>query len=201
MIDFRIDKEKAKKWGKKEYSKWKSTLTEEEKRQITLYTRNASPINTYLRDEGIGSKPDMDKKIELIDKALIKTKLKDSVTVYRGTDGIIFGKEFQTTLMNGNKVNGEVAKKIKKEFEGTMLLERGYLSTSLVNGTLFLARPVLIELKIPKGGNAGYVDPISYYPGQLEMLLPRDTKYYIDNIKIIVNGGSQRLKVEARVLS
>ncbi|MDV3445665.1 ADP-ribosyltransferase [Paenibacillus larvae] len=31
------------------------------------------------------------------------------------------------------------------------------------------ARNVLIELKVPKGDNAGYVDPISYFPGQLEL--------------------------------
>ncbi|MCY9644911.1 ADP-ribosyltransferase [Paenibacillus thiaminolyticus] len=32
------------------------------------------------------------------------------------------------------------------------------------------------------------------------MLLPRNTQYYIDNIRTIVNGGSQRLKVEARII-
>ncbi|MDE5128454.1 ADP-ribosyltransferase [Paenibacillus larvae] len=26
-----------------------------------------------------------------------------------------------------------------------------------------------MELKVPKGDNAGYVDPISYFPGQLEL--------------------------------
>lgn len=44
MIDFRIDTVKAKKWGEKKYSRWKSVLTENEKRQITDYTKNASPI-------------------------------------------------------------------------------------------------------------------------------------------------------------
>lgn len=64
----------------------------------------------------------MDEKIELLDKALNKSKLNDTITVYRGTDGIIFGEEFQTTLMKGNKVNEEAARKIKGQFEGTMLL-------------------------------------------------------------------------------
>ncbi|EJW20255.1 ADP-ribosyltransferase [Paenibacillus alvei] len=202
MIDFRIDTVKAKKWGEKKYSRWKSALTENEKGQITDYTKNANPINSYLRENNgnLGANPNMDEKIELLDKALNKSKLNDTITVYRGTDGIIFGEEFQTTLMKGNKVNEEVARKIKGQFEGTMLLERGYLSTSIVLGNNFLARNVLIELKVPKGESAGYVDPISYFPGQLEMLLPRNTQYYIDNIRTIVNGGSQRLKVEARII-
>ncbi|MCY9511436.1 ADP-ribosyltransferase [Paenibacillus larvae] len=157
--------------GKEKYSRWKSVLKENEKRQITEYTKNASPINSYLRenDGNLGPNPEMDKKIELMDKALKKTKLHDSITVYRGTDGIIFGEEFQTILMNGNKVNEEVVMKIREQFEGTVLLERGYLSTSIVLGIQFLARNVLIELKVPKGENAGYVDQISYFPGQLEL--------------------------------
>ncbi|RAP17753.1 hypothetical protein C2W64_04555 [Brevibacillus laterosporus] len=200
--NFGIDIAKAKRWGKKEYSKWKSVLKENEKKQITEYTKNASPINSYLRknDGNLGSDLKIDKKIEIMDKALNKSKLKDSIIVYRGTDGIIFGEQYQIDLMDGNKVKKEKAEEIKEKFEGTVLLERGYLSTSIVIGTQFIARPVILELKIPKDGIAGYVDRISYYPGQYELILPRNTQFYIDDIKTIVNGGSQRLKVEARII-
>ncbi|MDT2246722.1 ADP-ribosyltransferase [Paenibacillus larvae] len=125
--------------GERKIFKMEISIKRERKRQITEYTKNASPINSYLRenDGNLGPNPEMDKKIELMDKALKKTKLHDSITVYRGTDGIIFGEEFQTTLMNGNKVNEEVAMKIREQFEGTVLLERGYLSTSIVLGIQF----------------------------------------------------------------
>lgn len=201
MRYFGIDIAKAKKWGGKEYSSWKLKLKQEEKYHIKEYTKNASPLNSYLRenDGNLGSDQKKDKKIEVIDKALEKIKLKESIIVYRGTDGIIFGEEFQKNLMDGNKINQNVAKKITKQFEGTALLERGYLSTSIVLANQFIARPVLIELKVPKNSKACYIDPISYYPGQYELLIARNAQYHIDDIRIIANGGSSRLKVTAHL--
>ncbi|PEA86926.1 ADP-ribosyltransferase [Bacillus thuringiensis] len=200
--DFGIDTAKAKKWGKKEYSSLKHQLKQEEKNHIKEYTKNASPLNSYLRenDGELGSDKIKNKKIEIIDNALKKIKLKESIIVYRGTDGIIFGEEFQKTLMNGNKVNQNVAKKIMKQFEGTALLERGYLSTSIALANQFIARPVLLELKVPKNSEACYVDPISYYPGQYELLIARNTQYHIDDIRVIANGGSSKLKVTAHLM-
>ncbi|MES1053471.1 ADP-ribosyltransferase [Bacillus thuringiensis] len=193
----------ATQWGSAEHLKWKRELKQEEIKAVIEYTKNANPLNSYLREnDGIlGSDATKDQKIELLDKALGHAKLSHHMVVYRGTDGIIFGEEYQQPLMNGKTVNLEIAAEIKKKYRGTILTERGYLSTSLVNETQFMARPVIIELSVPKGTSAAYIDPISYYPGQYELLFSRNTQYYIDDIKIIVNNGIQKLKVEARILN
>ncbi|MGG1148180.1 ADP-ribosyltransferase [Bacillus wiedmannii] len=192
----------ATEWGNKAFLKWKHELKQDEIQVITEYTKNANPINSYLRenDGNLGSDPVKDQKIGQMDKALDLAKVSHNMIVYRGTDGIIFGEKYQGSLMNGNKVNAEVAAEIKEKFTGTHLTERGYLSTSLLNETQFMARPVLIELKVPEGTSAAYVDPISYYPGQFELLFSRNTQYRIDNIIIIDNNGNQKLKVEATIL-
>ncbi len=193
----------ARQWGDTAHLKWKQELVQEEMKAIIEYTKNANPINSYLRenDGNLGADLTKDQKIEQIDKALAKANVSHHMVVYRGTDGIIFGEQYQNSLMDGYRVNPEIAAEIREKYTGVLLTERGYLSTSLVTETQFMARPVLVELKVPSGTSAAYIDPISYYPGQYELLFARNTQYYIDDIKIIVNNGMQRLKVEARIVN
>ncbi|PEA06362.1 ADP-ribosyltransferase [Bacillus cereus] len=193
----------ARQWGDTVHLKWKQELAREEMKAIIEYTKNANPINSYLRenDGNLGVDFTKDQKIKQIDKALVKTNISHHMVVYRGTDGIVFGEGYQQSLMDGYRVNPEIAAEIREKYTGVLLTERGYLSTSLVTETQFMARPVLIELKVPSGTSAAYIDPISYYPGQYELLFARNTQYYIEDIKIIVNNGMQRLKVEARIIN
>lgn len=127
----------ATQWGYTAHLKWKNELKQDEIKAIIEYTKNANPINSYLRenDGNLSSDPAKDQKIRKIDKVLAQAKVSHHMVVYRGTDGIIFGEEFQRSLMNGKIVNAEIAAEIKEKFIGTLLTERGYLSTSLVNET------------------------------------------------------------------
>jgi len=199
--DFKEDRKAAEKWGKKEYKAWEKKLRANEKELVKEYTANAKPFNTYLRaNEGkLGFKPEIDKKILKLDEALKKSKLSETVQVYRGDDTSIFGKEFQNSIYQGNKVNRELFRKLRDEYQGKIRTEYGYLSTSIVSNQQFAMRPILTTLKVPKGAHAGYVDKISQYKGQYELLLPRNTKYKIDKMYIIVNKGSETIKIEATV--
>ncbi|WP_374019720.1 ADP-ribosyltransferase [Paenibacillus thiaminolyticus] len=200
--DFKEDRKAAEKWGNKEYKAWEKKLKANEKELVKEYTRNAEPFNTYLRaNEGkLGFKPAIDKKIVKLDDALRKSKLSETILVYRGDDISIFGKEFQNSIYQGNKVNRELFRKLRDQYQGEIRTEYGYLSTSLVSNQQFAMRPVLTTLKVPKEAHGGYVDKISQYKGQYEVLLPRNTKYKIDKMYIIVNKGSETIKIEATVL-
>ncbi|MGE6963893.1 ADP-ribosyltransferase [Bacillus thuringiensis] len=199
-ITFESDREMADRWGVAEFAKWEKRLIDDQKVAIREYTKNANPINTYLRENAgnLGSNPNLNKTISNMDAGLQTAVINDNVRVYRGTDGIIFGDAYQTSLINGSTVDLQILNDLQSEFMGKSIIEHGYLSTSLVNDTLFMARPVLLELKIPKGTPAGYVDKLSYYPGQFEIILPRNTTYKITNINIINN---KQVKIEAEVLS
>ncbi|MGG4393090.1 ADP-ribosyltransferase [Paenibacillus thiaminolyticus] len=200
--DFKEDRKAAEKWGNKEYKAWNKKLNASEKELVKEYTGNAKPFNTYLRaNEGkLGFKPDIDKKIVKLDEALKKSTVSETVLVYRGDDTSIFGKEFQNSLYQGNKVDRELFRKLRDQYQGKTKTEYGYLSTSLVSNQQFAMRPILTTLKVPKGAHAGYVDNISLYKGQYELLLPRNTKIRIDKMYIIVNKGSETIKIEATVL-
>ncbi|EDS77074.1 mono-ADP-ribosyltransferase C3 [Clostridium botulinum C str. Eklund] len=181
--------EEAKKWGNAQYKKY--GLSKPEQEAIKFYTRDASKINGPLRanqgnENGLSS--DILQKVKLIDQSFSKMKIPQNIILFRGDDPAYLGPEFQDKILNKDgTINRDVFEQVKAKFLKKDRTEYGYISTSLMSAQ-FGGRPIVTKFKVTNGSKGGYIDPISYFPGQLEVLLPRNNSYYISDMQISRNN-------------
>nr|3BW8_A Chain A, Mono-ADP-ribosyltransferase C3 [Hathewaya limosa]3BW8_B Chain B, Mono-ADP-ribosyltransferase C3 [Hathewaya limosa] len=182
--------DEARAWGDKQFAKYK--LSSSEKNALTIYTRNAARINGPLRaNQGNtnGLPADIRKEVEQIDKSFTKMQTPENIILFRGDDPGYLGPDFENTILNRDgTINKAVFEQVKLRFKGKDRKEYGYISTSLVNGSAFAGRPIITKFKVLDGSKAGYIEPISTFKGQLEVLLPRSSTYTISDMQIAPNN-------------
>ncbi|PFF76678.1 hypothetical protein CN339_11415 [Bacillus thuringiensis] len=154
--------------------KWIRKLTTKEKEAMKKYTETNSgmfgkknlytAINTYLRTGEIlkgYSENQLKEQVTFMDKAIHRASLSEDIKVYRLSEAVEFP----------NLTVGEIN------------IDKAYRSTSLnrdVSGnSLFQKRPIRVEITIPKGTHAPYLDSITQVQGEKEILLPRGAKLKI----------------------
>ncbi len=143
---------KVKRYGTR-YNKWNESLTEEERDAINDYT---SPtyysyryINYALRTFGgdDGSNlifEDNSRAIDLISRALNKTKVSSGVIAFRGTERVALGEH---SSLEPDQLIGKV------------IQEKGFLSTFLdfPGLAIFREREVFMIIKVPEGIKGAYI--------------------------------------------
>ena len=138
-------------WIKK-YKKESKELPEYTKKVISYYCKDDQPqINRYLR-EGNQLNEKQLKDMESLDKAL-SNKIGENIIVYRNLKEDPFMNKLTFT-------------------------EKGYMSTSLLDGSISAIHNGKYMLKIPLQYSCQgfYVDFISQRTGEYELLLKRNTK-------------------------
>ena len=154
----------------------KIELSDEEKKQLTDYTGfDATRINKALRLDDIDEK--IQKKIELMDSAFKKTKpLEKDIILHRGT--II---QSISGFENRKNVSYEEIMDLKDNF----IYDKAFISTSKVKAEE-QGRNIIMKIHIPKGFK-GIIDMEPYaiekYKYQKEVLIKRNTKFYVKNIE------------------
>ncbi|WP_411337215.1 phage minor capsid protein [Ruminococcus gauvreauii] len=149
---------------RKESKRWLADLTNEEKRAIRKYTYNSGDkkpnrfferLNAMLR----GDLPE-DKKLrdyaEIISGALKKNRLQHDVIAYRGVD---------IDPTDGFKI-------------GEILVPGQFFSTSVVDTRSFGTGYKMI-IYVKKGSNAAYIETLSHFPKQRELLIDKDCYYRV----------------------
>lgn len=159
-----VPKERVVNVLRKESKQWISSLENEEKRALRKYTYNSGDkapdrfferLNAMLR--GAEKKNDaLMAYAELISGALRKNRLKNDIIGYRTLD---------IDPYTGYEV-------------GDIFTEPQFISTSVIPGKA-LDKPYKITLYITKGSKAAYIEPISKFPSQRELLLDRDCTYRV----------------------
>lgn len=151
-------------------------LTKEEINQITEYTRfDATRINKAIRTDNITN--EIQKKIDILDDAISKSKeLNEDIILHRGTIiQSIVGFE------NRKVVSYEEIMNLSEKF----IKDRAFISTSKLKAEE-LGRNIIMKIRVPKGFK-GALDIEEYavdkYKYQKEVLLKRNTKFYIKNIE------------------
>lgn len=164
-------------WGNDNFARWGKGLTNREEQALGMYAGGYyREINATLRGEEIDirDRAKAEEKIPLIDAALKKATVPESVVVWRGAKGEALPE-------------GLVGKTIRVP---------GYTSTSLTKDTAryFAAGhgpnvhygegpPVLAEITIPRGMHAAFVqarmENIDQIVGEMEMLIPRNTRFKV----------------------
>lgn len=154
---------------RKESEEWIKTLTEEEKRAIRKYTYNSGDekpnrfferLNAMLR----GKTPEDDKLrkyADTISTALKKNKLSEDVICYR---------RISVNPIEGIKV-------------GRIVELKQFVSTSVIESKTLKGKVKMI-IYAKKGTAAAYVEKLSKFPTQRELLLDKDCIY-----RVISNQG------------
>ncbi len=153
---------------RKDSIEWISNLTNEEIHAIRKYSYNSfeegedkfySRINAMLRGD-IPTDSTLEKYIDIISKALKKSKTKRTITCYR--------------RVNVNPVecfsNGDYFSLYQ------------FISTSVIESKALPGKYTMV-IKVPKGIAAGYIEKISIFPKQRELLLDKDCIYRLISVK------------------
>lgn len=148
-----------------DYREWQSDLTPEEAEALRSYqAAGYHDINATLR--GFGD-VDVSDEVRAIDSALARAVLPSDVTVYRAAVSEAFPAG---------------------DLTGAVITDAGYVSTTVdpVIGQKFASfvvdagnTPVLVEMRLPAGTHAGYLDGLLADLGERELLLARNASFRV----------------------
>lgn len=110
--------------------------------------------------------------ITAIDSAMERSPIKQDITLHRVADTSAFGGITDLTKLAG------------RQFD-----DKGYLSTAIVPDTFMgnNGSDVNMRINVPAGSKALWVDPMSDAQGEMEVLLPRDSRFDVKTVEE-VNG-------------
>ena len=143
---------------------WINSLSDTEIKAIQKYTYNSGDkkpkrffeqLNAMLRGD-IPENEKMQEYADIISGAIKKNKLEYDVIAYRRLD-----KDIYSGIIPGD-----------------VLSELQFISTS-VNRKGTMAKPYEVIIRIPKGSRAAYIEGISNYPKQRELLLDKDNLFSV----------------------
>jgi len=172
-------------WGSKSNDEWLSSLTPDQEAALNFYTGNDyGSINEFLR-KGVDTGIDQN-VIRHMQEALDTSIVPDNITVFRGTD---------TTPIESVIAIDELGNLDPNSLVGHTIVDPAFTSTSLIQDEAF-GGGVLWEVLVPEGSNAGFLDPISQLPGELELLFNTGQGLHI--LEASINpSGDIHLIVEA----
>ncbi len=149
---------------RRESEDWIKALTDDEKRAIQKYTYNSGDqkpnrfferLNAMLRGD-LPENEKLKKYAETISSALKKNKLKQDVIAFRG--------------MDVDPTNGAMP--------GTFIKPGQFFSSSVVDTHAFKTGYKLV-IYVKRGSNAAYIEKLSSFPKQRELLLDKDCIYRV----------------------
>lgn len=150
---------------------WLKGVSSTEKDAVRTYTSNAyHNMNDYLR--GLRSSTSYADEIEACRSALAKASLPQETIVRRGSD--------YNMLRDVGLRNITPAEKSKAI--GIIVEDKAFTSTS-PSPTGGFSNGIEYVIKVPKGSQAMYIDSISKFQGEEELLINCGSKYIIEDIE------------------
>lgn len=163
-------------------SRWDNNLSPNEKRGIYTYTTNAySTINRDLRTDNLANSR-YKNEINFATKGLEKCSIAEDTVVFRGMTGGI--DDF--SIWCGIPKTELSKKAVQDSLIGSRITEKGFMSTGTNAGSAWSG--LKLEVYLPKGSQAMYVDPISAYKGEYEILVQRNSTFEIMEVKTDSRG-------------
>lgn len=191
-------------------NKWVESLTFHEREAIFQYTLDGEnnyyqKINNHLR--GIENNKEIEAIIELIDSALGKFKLGTDIKVYRAQGDF----SYDNLYYDGKKITLEDVITTYK-YVRKFITFKNYISTSIsekcaMNHLIFYLykkQPnnffILMKGVLKAGSSCGYIEPLSKYKNEQELLIMRNKQFNIlkidtlDDKTIILEGEFKELE-------
>lgn len=166
-------------------SRWDKDLTENERDGIRTYTSNFyTDMNRALRTDsypGLSRISRVRKAIDNATSGLEKTLLAEDTVVYRGMGG---ADAF--AAWTGIPIDQLKDPSVQQRLIGRKLTEKAFMSTGTTAGSAWMG--IQLEIYLPKGTQAMYVDPISHYQGEYEILVQRNSTFEVKRIDTDANG-------------
>ena len=174
--------------------KYFNSLTESQQKGVKRYTGDGfRDMNLMLRfgENSVLFPKQLQETKDLVkgcSEALENSRLPFDMVAYRGVDY----KDISAII--GASVEGNLNSLIGKKF-----VDKGFFSTSIDEKRAYVARVngVKITTVLPKGTKGMYLDPISVYSGEKEIILQRGTNFRILDFKANDAGQLIGLTVEA----
>lgn len=159
---------------------WLRTITQTERDGVHTYTGNAyRDMNEYLR--GQRSSTYYANEIKACKSALSKASLPEETIVRRGS-GYNMLEELGIDISEANK----------DKFVGAIVTEKGFLSTSPAPGGGF-SDSIEYVIRLPQGSQAMYVDSISRFQGEQELLINCGGKYMVEDVEFNSYGEVKKI--------
>ena len=160
---------------------WLKTISSSEKAGVVKYTSNAySDMNSYLR--GMSKTTRYGDEIKACQSALSKASLPRETIVRRGS-----GYNMLNDIGLGNISPSDKSKAI-----GAIVEDKGFVSTSPASSGGF-SGSIEYVIKLPKGSQAMYVDSISRFQGEQELLINCGGKYMVEDIEFNSYGDVKKI--------
>lgn len=160
---------------------WLGKITSKEKAGVIKYTSNAyEDMNDFLR--GFKKSTKYPNEIKECQKALAKASLPRETIVRRGSS---------YNMLDALGI-GDATSENKNKFIGAVIEDKGFISTSPSPYGGFSSSIEYI-IKLPKGSQAMYVDSISYYQGEEEILINCGGKYKVEDVELNSYGDVKKI--------
>lgn len=160
---------------------WLKVISKTEINGVTKYTSSAyEDMNMYLRGQYPTTR--YDDEIKACRSALSKASLPKETIVRRGSD---------YNMLNELEV-GNVTPENKSNFIGSIVEDKGFTSTSPAPSGGFSGKIEYI-IKLPQGSQAMYIDKISKYQGEEELLINCGGKFIVENIDFNNYGEVEKI--------
>lgn len=160
---------------------WLKTVSSTEKSGVHTYTSSAyHDMNKYLR--GKTSSTAYSNEIKACQSALSKASLPKETIVRRGSDYNML-KELNL---------GTITPQNKDRVIGAIVQDKGFVSTSPASGGGF-SGDIEYIIKVPQGSQAMYIDSISRYQGEQELLINCGGKYAIEDVEFDNYGDIKKI--------
>ncbi|WP_374019163.1 ADP-ribosyltransferase [Paenibacillus thiaminolyticus] len=201
-VDFRDDKEAAKKWGEEKAKEWKLTFTEKDKINGFLDDKNKIMTKykeiSFTADGKTQAGDPFAEEIKIlkdIDKALSKANLSASIHTYKNVAPAEIG--FHKTLTNGNQLDPEGKKKFIEQFQGKELKFDGYLTTHLTAQDVTAAERIILKVTVPSGkGSTPTKAGLILNKNEYQMFIDNGYMLHVDKITQITQKGKECIQVE-----
>ena len=159
--------------------RWDNQLSADERNGIVTYTGSAyRDMNRNLR-AGTPQNSHWTHEIEVATHGLEKTLIAEDCVVYRGMGGAD-----ALASWTGIPIDELKNKAVQQSLIGTRLTEKAFMSTSPTAPW----GGIRLEVYLPKGAQAMYVDPISVFRGEREILVQRNSTFEVKRIDTDSNG-------------
>ncbi|MEU9701239.1 ADP-ribosyltransferase [Streptomyces sp. NPDC047981] len=186
--DFSSNEEGAE-YGRTEWADAQSRLTDEQREAFYGYSLEKYPgdegppdykeINGFLRGYAPGS-AEVDNSIQRLDEGMEIHPVPEDLTVMRETGLDSFNCPIE-------------------EIEGSVQSDRGYLSTALGSDPDFdTSKEVVLHLRVPEGTPAMYLEGVSEYGSERELLLGRGVEYLVTELDY--NEDDDRYHVHGEII-
>lgn len=143
---------------------------------VNLYSGSSYvPWNEALRANKSKTPPSGPWQQHTIDADGAFSPLPENVIVHRGT-------AFNEFALPDGSRKAHLPPPDPRELIGTVQTQHGYWSTSVGHRSAFFSKPVQMIIRLPAGHRAAYIRPISQYPSEMEMLVQRETMFFIHDV-------------------